>query len=92
VGPHAGAGEESGEDGAVEKTCDELNATPIPHPPVLLGAGGGREIANEVEPGKKGGVGRRCFKIWFYFSLPYSDLIGNKLISLSRVCSAHDVN
>jgi len=27
------------EEGAAEM-CDELTATPIPHPPVLLGAGG----------------------------------------------------
>ena len=30
------------EEGAAETTCDELTATPIPCPPVLLG-GGGRE-------------------------------------------------
>ena len=35
---------------------------------------------SKAEPGKKGEVGGRCvFKIWFYFSLFYSDLIGNKL-------------
>jgi len=57
--------------------CDELTATPIPHPPVPLG--GGEEVEkSEVESGKKGGVGGRCFKIWFYFSLPYSDLISNE--------------
>ena len=44
--------------------------------------GGGRGIGSKAEPGKKGGVGGRCvFKIWFCFSLSYSDLIGNKLIS-----------
>jgi len=34
----------------------------MPHPPVLLG---GRRERNrsEIEPGKKGGVGGRCFKI-----------------------------
>ena len=48
--------------GAAETTCDELTAAPIPCPPVLLG---GRMERNrsEVEPGKKGGVGGRCFKI-----------------------------
>jgi len=40
---------------------------------------GGREMGSEVEPGKKGGLGGRCFKIWFYSSLPFSDLIGDKL-------------
>jgi len=34
---------------------------------------------SEVEAGTKGGVGGRCMKIPFYFSLPYSDLIGDKL-------------
>ncbi|KAK4821436.1 hypothetical protein QYF61_020019 [Mycteria americana] len=36
VGPLAGAGEESEEEGAAERTCHELTATPIPHPPALL--------------------------------------------------------
>ena len=31
------------EEGAAETTCDELTQTPIPRPPALLGAGGGRE-------------------------------------------------
>jgi len=46
-------------EGAAETTCDELTATPIPHPPAPLG---GRRERNrsEVEPGKKGGVGGRC--------------------------------
>ena len=48
------------EEGAAETTCDELTATPIPHPPAPLG-GGGREFGSEVKPGKKGGVGGRCF-------------------------------
>jgi len=30
--------------------------------------GGRREInGSEAEPGKKGGVGGRCFEVWFYF-------------------------
>jgi len=36
-GHHAGAGEESEEEEAAERTCDELTVTPIPHPPVPLG-------------------------------------------------------
>jgi len=54
------------EEGAAETRCDELTVTPIPRPPVPLG---GRRERNgrEAEPGKKGGVGGRCFKIWFYF-------------------------
>lgn len=35
-------------------------------------------MGSEGEPQKKGEVGR-CFKIWFYFSLSYSDFIGSKL-------------
>lgn len=37
------------------------------------------KIGGEVEPRKKEGVGRRCFNIWFIFSLPYSYLNGNKM-------------
>ena len=68
-------------EGVTETTCDELTTTPIPRPPVLLG---GRRERNgsEAEPGKKGGVGRRCLKIWIYFSLSYSDLIGDEFNSL----------
>jgi len=64
------------EEGEAETVCDELTATPVPHPFALLGRGG-REFRNKVEPGKNGGVG--TFKIWVYFSLSYSDLIANKL-------------
>jgi len=35
-GPHARAGEECEEEGAVETICDELTATAVPHPPALL--------------------------------------------------------
>ena len=60
-----------------ETTCDELTAIPIPRPPVLLG--GRRERKGiEIEPTKKGGVGGRCFKIWFYVSLSSSDSIGDE--------------
>jgi len=69
-----------------ETMCDELIATPIPRPPAPLG---GRRERNgsEVEPRKKGEVGRRCFKIWIYFSLSCSDLVGNKLFFSSQVQS-----
>ena len=59
--------------------CDKLTTTLIPRPPVPLRKGGGRDIRSEVEPRKKGGVGGRCFKLCFNFSLSYSDLIGDKL-------------
>ena len=41
------------EEGTAETMCDELTATPIPHPPVPLG---GRRERNgsEAEPEKKG--------------------------------------
>jgi len=82
------------EEGAAETMCDELTITPIPPLPVLLG---GRRERNgsEAVPGKKGGVGGRSFKIWFYFSLSYSDLIGDELNSLfspGSVCFVHDSN
>jgi len=82
-GPHAGVGEECEEsspeeEAAAETMCDELTTVPTPCPPVLLGGRRQRKIRSEVEPGKKGRVGGRCFKICFYFSLSYSDLIGEK--------------
>jgi len=65
-----------------ETACDELTTAPIPHP-VPLGRRRERN-GTEAEPGKKGGVGGRCFKIWIYFSLCHSDLIGDKLNSLGE--------
>ena len=59
------------EDEVAEITCDELTVNPIPCPPVPLWAVG-RESSSEAVPGRKGGVGGRWFKIWLYFSLPYS--------------------
>jgi len=64
-----------------EGQSDELTATPIPCP--LAPLGGRRERnRSEVKPGKKGGMGVRCMKIWIYFSLSYSDLIGDEFNSL----------
>ena len=65
-GPYAGAGEEREEpspeeERAAETTCDELTATPIPRPPALLGGKEVEKIGSKVKPGKKGGVGGRCF-------------------------------
>jgi len=52
------------EEGVAETTSGELTATPMPCPPVPCAGGGGRQRnGSEVEPRKKGGVGRRCFKI-----------------------------
>ena len=58
------------EEGAAETRCDELTTTLIPHPPVLISGEEVEKIRSEVVPRKKGGVGGRCFKIRFYFSLP----------------------
>jgi len=44
---------------------------------------------------RRDGLGGRCFKIWFCFSLSYSDFIGDKLnflFSSSSVCFVHDCN
>jgi len=82
------------EEGAAETTCDELTVTPIRRPPAPLEEGRERN-RSKVELRKKGGVGGRCFKIWIYFSLSYSDLIGdelNSLFSISSVCFVHDSN
>ena len=56
VGPHAGAGEgceESSpeEEGAAETGSDELTATPIPRPPVLLEGEEGEKWGVKLSPG-----------------------------------------
>jgi len=51
----------SEEEGATETVCDELTIIPIPHPPALLGAGGGRETGVKLSPGRRGGVGGKVF-------------------------------
>jgi len=82
------------QEGVAETTWDELTTAPIPRPPGLLGRRRERN-GSEVEPGQKGRVGGRCFKIWFYFSLSYSDMIGDELNSLfspSSVCFVCDSN
>lgn len=64
-----------------EEVVAEAMGDPVygDHNPIPLHCWGetGVEIGCEVEPRKKGGVGRR-FKIWIYFLLLYSDLICNK--------------
>ena len=78
------------EEGTAETTCDELTAAPMPHPPAPLG----KEAENlqvKLSLGRRERWGEGV-KIRFYFSLAYSDLSGNKLISPSRVCFAHDGN
>lgn len=60
-GPHTATGEKHGEEGVAEIKHYELTAILIPHPLVLLRAGGGRKVRSEVDPEKKGEVGGRCF-------------------------------
>ena len=60
-GPHAGAGEECEEEGAAETTCDELTATPHSPSPCATRGEEVEKIGSKVKPGKKGGVGGRCF-------------------------------
>lgn len=72
----------SPEEGAVVDTmCDEQAAIPVLRPPTLLRSEEVDKIGNEVQPEKEGRVGRGCFKIWFYFLLSCSDVIG-KIIKL----------
>jgi len=81
------------EEGAAETTHDELTTTPIPHLPVPLRRRKQRKSGVKLNPERKEGLGEGVFKaFWFYFSLPYSDLIGNKLISPSEVYFACDSN
>jgi len=54
--------EECEEEGAAE-TCDELTATPIPHPPALLGWRRQRKLGVKVSLGRREGWGEGVFKI-----------------------------
>lgn len=77
------------EEGAAEKICGELTTIPILCYPVLLCEEEVEKLEVKLSLGRIEDGGRG-FKICFYFSLFYSDLIGNKLISLSQVCFACD--
>lgn len=76
--PCAGTGEEY-EKEAVAKMCDEITTTHIPHPSLLFW--GERCKLMSEAAWEKGAVRERCFKICVYFSLSYSDLVVNKVIS-----------
>ena len=73
-----------------------MNGPQPPLPvPLHRSGGGGRETGVKLSPGRREGWGGRCFKIWFYFLLSYSDLIGYELNSLfcpSSVCVVCDSN
>jgi len=68
-GPHAGAAEECEEEVAAETICDELTVTPIPCPRHVLLPGERRQRNWEWSWAWEEGV----VKIWFYFSLSYSN-------------------
>ena len=66
------------EEGAAETTCDELTAVP-PFPiPLRCSGAGGREMGVKLSPGRRDGWGEGVLRFRFYFSLSWSDLIGNK--------------
>lgn len=72
------------EEGAAEKTCGELATIPILSNPVMLCEVQVKKMEVKLNLGRIEDRGR-CFKICFYFSLFYSDLTGNKVISLNQV-------
>jgi len=90
--PHTGAGEEREQEGAAEATCDGLTASPIPRSFVLLRGQEVEKTGSKDEPRKKGWVEGRCFKIWFYFPLTYSDLTGDKLSKFPQAESVLTTN
>ena len=67
------------EEGAAETTCDELTTTPIPASLCRWRWEEVEESGAKLSLGRREGWGEGVFKIWFYFSLSYSDLTGNKL-------------
>jgi len=82
------------EEEAAETACDELTVTPIPCPLCCSGEGG-RETGVKLSPDRREGQVEGVMKIWFYFSLSYSDFTGyrfNFLCSPSSVCFVHDSN
>ena len=82
VEAHAGAGEECEESFPWRGKSDRNSMWWTDHnlhlpSPCATGEGWGRGFGSEEEPRKKGEVGEGAIKIWFYFSLSYSNLIGN---------------
>jgi len=73
----------SQDEGAAGTTCDELTATPIAHPPVLLRERRQRKLGVKLSTGR-GRVGGRCFQICYLLN----DLVLIKLISPSQLCFA----
>lgn len=72
-------GPASEEEGAAEATW-RTGRSSIPDPSTALCGEEVEKVESAVQPGEKGPKrGRGYFKIWLYFSLSYSDVIGNKL-------------
>lgn len=70
-----GTGEENEEEGEAKMCTD---CSPHSLSPCAAWDQEVQKIGNEAEHRKKGGVQERYFKVWFCYSLSYSDLIGIK--------------
>lgn len=73
--------------------CDELTAAPIPH----LCTACSEKVESfgvKLSPGRREGVGKRFFQVWFQFSLSFPDFNWQqiKIISLSCSCFTCDSN
>lgn len=68
------------QEGSAETTSEELTAAPTPCFPVPLG---GRDRQTVIKLSLRKGSG--CLRIWVYFSLPYSDFVGNKFSQAESV-------
>ena len=78
----AGAEEQREEEGAAERNCYGLTATPIPQPSALprVQQGGGSRVRSQAEPEKKKGLeGEGGFSFVSTFHCPTLISIGNKL-------------
>ena len=71
---HGGAGEKCEEDGATERRCYRLTATP--HSPLPCAASGGREVEElgvegvKLSMGKEGSMrGRCCFNLYLFLTI-----------------------
>lgn len=56
--------------------CNDLTLACLSHP---LHRGDIKKKRVILSPGRREEWKEAVFKIWFYFSLPFSDLVGNKL-------------
>jgi len=74
VGPHAGVEEPRKEEGAAERSCSELTANLIVHPPVPLR---GRNVGVKLSPGRRED-GEMFLVLFLFLTIPLYFLIGNK--------------